>query len=166
MSEYLEQIRENLRVPLRVAIEKIRPYLLHPEFTERMKEIFSLWRVEPVREEISSYNDTHTVGFGIPVRIGQRTNDEINFMFRVKVTGLKKAREGHHHQYILDFWAARSDINRENHPVRITLGASVSPDIIKEMLSKTKVNKLLNQGCSLLFNEDFIRLDAGLPPRS
>jgi hypothetical protein len=165
MSNYLDEVRGALGFPLRTAIEKVQSHIMDPDFIDRMKEIFSIWRIEDINEEFSSYNRKYALGFGIPVKIGLRTNDEVHFKFNVNITRFKAARKGCDREILLDFCACRGDTHQDNIPVKIPLAAAESFDTITEQLAGVNTKDVLNKACFLLFEEDFLRNKAGLPPR-
>lgn len=166
MSNFLEEAREKLREPLEQGAKAIRTYLLDPELIERMSQVVSSWKVEEVKEEAAGYDDSHIIGFGVPVRIGLRANDKVNFKLRVEITEFKTIRKGCEQEISLSFTACRGDIAQNNYPARIPLGASMRVDPIMEPLANIDHKELVDKVCKLLFEEDFLRLKAGLPPRT
>lgn len=166
MSNFLEEVREKLREPLEQGAKAIRIHLLDPELIERMNQVVSSWKVEEVKEESAGYDDSHIIGFGIPVRIGLRANDKVNFKLRVEITEFKTIRKGCEQEISLSFTACRGDIAQNNYPVRILLCASIKVDPIMELLADIDYKELVDKACKLLFEEDFLRLNAGLPPRT
>lgn len=166
MTVFFKQARRRLRTPLKEAAKTIKTYLLDPELIERMKLFVAFWKVGGLKEESVGYHGRYSIGFGVPVRIGVRANDEAHFIFRVEVNELKKAKNDFDHELLLSFVAYRRDLFWNNYPVRVPLAAALTFERILKPLARINYKELLNKACRSLFEEDFLRLTEGLPPRT
>jgi hypothetical protein len=86
--------------------------------------------------------------------------------FTVDIAEFKTASKDNRHEFLLSFTASRNDIIWNNSPTRIPLEASLSIERIIEQLTKINHKELVNEACHLLFAKDFLRLTAGLHPKT
>lgn len=166
MSTFVTQARKLIQSSLKDAAQVVREHLKDTDLTERMKLILGHWKVEGLKKEASNYNGRSAFGFGIPINIGLRINDEAHFIIRVEIAEFKQSRNGFEHELILCFLARRRDIYWNNYPIRIPLAAELSPERILNALVEVDYKQLVAGTCERLFAEDFLRLTEGLPPRT
>lgn len=166
MSAIFDKTRRKLRASLSKAARAMKSHLQDSDLVEKMKLVCSPWKVRGMKEESSSYDGRHRMGFGYPVTIGMRVNDEAHFQYCVDIVELDRKDVYFEKELVLSLYAFRRDIIWNNPPVRITLGASFSAQRMVKQLSKIDHKKSVGEACRLLFAEDFLRLTEGLHPRT